>query len=355
MNTLRDDLRDLAAQAPDVDLAARAVQGARRRRSARLAGVAAAVVCLIAAGSAALFRSYEPPVVLTPPDVKAVPLPAKGVAPVEQLYQEPCESPCERREWRLVARDGAVYTFDADPGPVAVTPDGRRIGYFSAKQGTILIRDLAGGKIWKAPIDEPEKAFEGEYALRLSPSGLRFIVSGWGGRKEPNLLVDVERGTSSELKKGWFPVSVADGNGPVVLVKPYDKITQVWVLGRKPFTIQDFAYDFSPLASDGRSLARLTGDTNQRPREIDSIATIDVLRGGQEKARVRVTGLREGLNPAWLGAWVSEHQVMVIAVPERVRDGVPAAVYAVDVRTGVSSEMFAIRGDGVMVLPGVVR
>ncbi|MEV0384183.1 hypothetical protein [Nonomuraea sp. NPDC050643] len=356
MNTLRDDLRELAAQAPGVDLADRAVRGARRRRATRLAAISAAVVCLIAAGSTVLFQQvfHEPPIVLAPPETKALPLPEKGVGPVEQMYQMPCKAGCERREWRLATRDGEVYAFDPGPGPMAATPDGRRIAYYSAKQHTILIRDLADGKTWKAPLKEPEEAFEAEYTLRLSHDGLRFVVSGWGGRRQPNLLVDVLRGTTTELERGWFPVSVADGDGPVVLIKPYDKTTKVWVLGHQPITVADFTYDFSLLSPDGHTLSRLTGSTDERPRRADSIATFDALRGGQETT-VLISGVHEGLRPARMGAWLNEHQVTVLAVPQAPRDGLPSLVYAIDVRTGESREMFATREDGAVVLPGIVR
>ncbi|MBG0829475.1 hypothetical protein HS041_17050 [Planomonospora sp. ID67723] len=363
MKTLREDLRALAEQAPSVDLAARAVRGARRRRATRLAVTAAAVTCLIAGGGAMLFQQARPapPIVLTPPETKAPPLPAKDVGPVEQAYWPGCRSvakACAERAWRIVTREGDTYELGKEAkGPLAVTADGRRIAYYSSKHRRIVVRDLASGKTWKAPLKQPAEDFAAEYALRLSPSGLRFVVSGWGGRREPNKLVDVERGTVTDLKRGWWPVSVSDGSGPVVLAKPYDMTSQVWVLGHDPITVQDFTYDYSALAPDGRTLARLgqSFDRDRRPMvENDgSIVLFDAVRGGRE-TRVSTSGITEGLRPSRLGGWLSDTEVTVLATPPEP-SGPAAAVYAVDVRTGESRELFALRDEGVNVVPGLVR
>ncbi|TMR95431.1 hypothetical protein [Nonomuraea basaltis] len=363
MNTLRDDLHALAEQAPAVDLAAQAVRGARRRRATRLTVVAAAVTCLIAGGGAVLLQQVRPapPVVLAPPETKVLPLPAKGVGPVEQAYRPGCRSAaeaCAERAWRIATRDGDTYELGKEAkGPLEVTADGRRIAYYSSKQRGIVVRDLASGKTWKAPLKQPAEDFAVEYALRLSPNGLRFVVSGWGGRREPNKLVDVERGTVTDLKRGWWPVSVSDGSGPVVLAKPYDMTSQVWVLGHDPITIQDFTYYYSALAPDGRTLARLgqTVDRDRQPmvRLDGSIVIFDAIGGGRE-TRIPISGISEGLAPSQLGNWLNATEVTVLAVPDVPR-GPVSVVYAVDVRTGKSRELFALREDGRNVVPGLVH
>ncbi|MET9240022.1 hypothetical protein [Nonomuraea sp. NPDC003709] len=364
MNPLREDLHALAEQAPAVDLAAQAVRGARRRRATRLAVAIAAATCLIAGGGTVLLQQLrpEPPVMLTPPETTVSPLPPEGVGPIEQAYRPECRTTtCAKNAWRLVTRDGDTYELTAAPetGPLAVTADGRRLAYYSSKQRTIVVRDLASGKTWKSPLKQPAEDFSrsAEHTLRLSPSGLRFIVSSWGGRREPNKLVDVERGTVSDLPRGWWPVSVSDGSGPVVLVKPYENSSQVRVLGHDPITIPDFTYDYSTLAPDGRTLTRLgqTYDPNRRPMvQLDgSIVVFDPVRGGRE-TRVPISGIPEGLQPSGLGGWLNSTEVTVVATPESPRGPKPM-VYAMDVRTGKTRELFTLRNYGKTLVPGLVH
>ncbi|MBE1590708.1 hypothetical protein ACFPOI_06705 [Nonomuraea angiospora] len=364
MNPLREDLHALAEQAPTVDLAAQAVRGARRRRATRLTVAIAAATCLIAGGGTVLLQQLrpEPPVVLTPPETTVSPLPSEGVAPIEQAYRQDCyAATCAKRAWRLVTRDGATYELTAASGigPLEVTADGRRLAYYSSKQRTIVVRDLASGRTWKSPLKQPAEDFSGsgEYTLRLSPSGLRFIVSSWGGRREPNKLVDVERGTVSDLPRGWWPVSVSDGSGPVVLAKPYDEASQVWVLGHDPITIPDFTYDYSALAPDGRTLARLgqTFDPDRRPmvQRDGSIVVFDAVQGGRE-TRIPISGIPEELHPSSLGSWLNSTEVTVVAIPESSRGPVPV-VYAIDVRTGKTRELFALHDYGTTSVPGLVH
>lgn len=358
MKTLREDLHALAGQAPAVDLAGKAVRGARRRRAARLAVAAVAAVCAIGGGGAVLLQQVraQPPIVFAPPETTVLPLPAKGVAPVEQLYRPRCQD-CEGRAWRLVTRDGDTYELPDGPGngPVEATVDGRRIAYYSPERRTIVVRDLAGGEVWTSPLKQPEEDFAVEYALRLSPGGLRFVVSGWGGGRQPNKLVDVERGTVTDLEKGWWPVSVADGSGPVVLARPFDDATRLRVLGRDPITVQEFTYDFSALAPDGRTIARV-GTTYDRDRspmwQRDGTIVVSDVSGAVER-RIMPSGVADGLRPARLGGWPSAREVTMLATPERPDR--PSLVYAVDVATGRARELFALRDGGQFTVPGLVR
>lgn len=361
MNTLREDLHDLAAHAPDVDLADLAIRGARRRsRVARLSLAAAVVVVGIAGGSVVRLQQEVrpvPPVVLAPPETKALPLPKKGVAPVQQAYRPSCRGGCKETGWRILTRSGETFQLPAGPGPVEATADGRRIAYYSEQNRGIVVRDLASGRIWKAPLKQPKQDFEVEYSLRMSPNGLRFIVSGWGGRREPNMLVDVEQGTVEQLDRGWWPVSVADGDGPVVLAKPYDNTTQIWVSGQKPVTIPDFTYAFSALSPDGRRLVRV-GQVLSREApmvRIDgTIVTFDALTGGTQ-ARVRVSGLPGNMLPDKLGGWLTANEVTLIAVEESSRSGAAEVAYAVNVLSGQARELFPLHAEGKYVVPGLVR
>ncbi|MFG1963581.1 hypothetical protein [Nonomuraea sp. NPDC049028] len=361
MNTLRDDLHELAAHVPDVDLADLAIRGARRRsRVVRLSlAAAAAVVVGIAGGSVILLQQEVrrvPPVVLTPPETKALPLPEKGVAPVQQAYRPSCAEGCKQDGWRIVTQSGEIYQLPAGPGPVTATADGRRIAYYSVQSRGIVVRDLASGRIWKSPLKQPKEDFADEYALRMSPNGLRFIVSGWGGRRQPKMLVDVEQGTVEELDKGWWPVSVADGDGPVVLAKPYDNTTQVWVRGHKPVTIPDFTYAFSALNPDGRTLVRV-GQVLRRTapmvRRDGTIVIFDALTGATQK-RVAVSGLPEDMLPDKLGGWLTADEITLIAVEQSSTSGASEVAYAVNVRTGKARELFPLHAEGKYAVPGVV-
>jgi hypothetical protein len=359
MNTLREDLHELAAHAPDVDLADLAIRGARRKRVVRLSLAAAVVVVGIAGGSAIRFQEVRPmpPVVLTPPETKALPLPEKGVAPVEQAYRPFCRGGCQETGWRVVTRSGETFQLPAVAGPVEATADGRRIAYYSEKDRGIVVRDLASGQIWKAPLKQPKQDFAVEYTLRMSPNGLRFIVSGWGGRREPNMLVDVEQGTVEQVDSGWWPVSVADDDGPVVLAKPYDNTTQVWVRGHKPVTIPDFTYAFSALSPDGRRLVRVGQFLSREAplvRRDGTIVTFDALTGGTQ-ARVRVSGLPENMLPTKLGGWLTADEVTLVAVEESPRSGASEVAYAVNVQSGQARELFPLHAEGQYAVPGLVR
>ncbi|MER6575119.1 hypothetical protein [Nonomuraea sp. NPDC001023] len=356
MKTLREDLHALAEQAPVVDLGARAVLRARRRRATRLAVSVAAALCVVGGGGAVLLQQARPapPIVLTPPAATAPPLPAKGVAPVEQFYRPMCRTDGPACRWRLVTRDGATYELTDGPrnGPVEATADGRRIAYYSPGKRAIVVRDLAGGQVWTSPLKQDDRDFAGEYALRLSPGGLRFAVSATGAPR----LVDVRAGTSASLPKGSWPVSVADGTGPVVLARAKGDTTSLWVSGRDPLTVPEHTYDFSALAPDGRTIARVgtTLDRNREPmvRRDGTIVVFDVT-GGAER-RVRPAGLAAGLRPAKLGGWTSAREVTMLAYPDD-DPRATAVVYAVDVDSGRATELFALRGDGQSSVPGLVR
>ena len=177
---LREDLHALAEQAPTVDLAARAVRGARRRRTTRLAVLTGAVLtCLavVGGGVVSAWLRPAPPIVMAPPETKVLPLPADGVEPVQYAYRAACSSdPCGKTPWRIVTNQGDTYRLGDDlAGPLQVTADGRRIAYYSTKHGRIVVRDLASGKTWRSPLKQPEEDFEVEYALR-SDSGRDFVA-----------------------------------------------------------------------------------------------------------------------------------------------------------------------------------
>ncbi|GAA2790219.1 hypothetical protein [Nonomuraea dietziae] len=162
MNALRDDLHELALEAPSVDLASRALAAARRRRAVRLTVSVAATVAVVTGGVAVAVGAPERATVVTPQvsplpsDVitqEARPLPGNGVGALLEAYQQ-------QGRWYLRTREGQSYdageVIQGD-GPLSITADGRRIAYFDRKLRTIVVRDLASGQIWGAPLQLPAR------------------------------------------------------------------------------------------------------------------------------------------------------------------------------------------------------
>ncbi|GAA3117436.1 hypothetical protein [Streptosporangium carneum] len=235
------------------------------------------------------------------------------------------------------------------------------LGRLTARQRTFEVRDLWSGQTWKAPLTISKRDLGGEWFLRPSPDGLHLIYANWGNsRHKPySVLVDMEKGRTTELDSGWFPVSVGDGGRPVVLAKPYDTTTRVRVTGGRPITVKEFTYGFSALGPDGRTLARIgtTFDPAARPmvQKDRTIVTIDAVDGGRER-KTPIDGLPKELSPSRLGAWVSDTEVTMLAVPESPRPNLTSALYAVDVHTGRTRQLrrFDARMDN-GVLPGLVQ
>lgn len=337
MNTLRDDLHFLAEEAPAVDLAERAVRGAKRRRTTHFVLALASAVAVVA-GGAAVLTVPEAPMVVSP--TQDAVLPANGVEPASHAYY--------RGGWRLVTTSGQTFRLKAasSAGPVVISPDARRVAYYSAKDETFAVRDLASGRVWKAAISVPSRELEGAEAfLRLSPGGLRMVYTNFGGRAAAySVLVDLERGTATELKGGWWPLSVGDGSGPVALIKPHGDSTQVRVLGHSAITVDAFTYSFSGLAPDGRTVARLERKA--------VLVTTDAVKGGD--ARVAIHGIADDFQLAKLGAWVSESEVTALAM-RTGRGASDGKLYAISVRTGQARELRAFEVPERLVVPGLVN
>lgn len=369
MNLLRDELHAMADEAPHVDLAERAVKGARRRRFIRAALAVAVAVAVVTGGTAILVGngpSVEEPVIVTPATKAVTALPKKGVGPLTHAYVSQCPrlisggKKCVAGQWRVVTDAGTTYALvDAmgfEPGsppnvPVAITKDGRRIAYYSAKARAFEVRDLASGQIWKAPFKIEKENLKGETFLRLSPDGLQLIYTNWDGTpKRYSVLIDMEKGMTFALDAAWYPVSVGDGGSPITLAKPYDKTSQVWVVGNKPITIRDFTYKFSALGPDERTLVRLGRYPGEHSREITAFDAVS----GAERPPVRVEGIPDKVHLISLGDWVGDTEVTLFATPEPSTPGAVPALYAVDVRTGRARELRRF-DDSPTVLPGMIR
>ncbi|MCG5220694.1 hypothetical protein [Streptosporangium sp. KLBMP 9127] len=358
MNALRDELHEIANEAPVADLADVALQGARRRRTSRLVLASAIAIAVIIGGTAALTNGLDRtnhPIVIAPPVETAEPLPRKGVGPLSHAYLHCPESAegCEDRQWRVITRSGETYEIanalgqgvqgDMPSGPLVITDDGRRMVYIDAKDLTVSVRDLATGQVWRSRQKLPKAAFKGDLGMRISPDGLRVIHVNANGRSSHHVLVDLRSGRSRNLPANWWPVSVADGDGPVTLIRPYEDETRIQVLGHDPIVVKDFTYDFSALAPDGRTLARLgqTYDRKARPmiQQDRTIVTVNAITGGGSH-KVPVTGIPSDMTFNRLGHWVNAAEVTLYARPSQdtfrngeSRDG-ETTLYAVNITTG---------------------
>ena len=381
MNPLRDELRGIADEAPQVDLAERAIKGGRRRRAAATVLAVAATVTMVTGGTVALVNlgpGAESPIAASPTTGTVPELPKEGVGALAGAYVYRCPTPTIDGEdcadqWRVVTGSGETYelTDAMHPeeranrilyGPMAITQDGRRIAYYSEKEQTIEVRDLASGRTWKAPLKISKNDLYAEGFLRLSGNGLHLIYTNHGGMpKQYSVLVDMEKGTTAELNGDWYPLSVGDGGTPVTLARPYDKTTQIQVQGNEPITIEEFALDLSPLAPDGHTIARLSKasgpDANPPLPRARTIVTTNAIGGG-DGPRVQVQGVPKELILFKLGAWVSDTEVTLLAVPESSESDFTAMLYAVDVRTGKTRELRkagTATPPGAVILPGIAR
>jgi hypothetical protein len=135
-------------------------------------------------------------------------LPASGVGPVSYAYYDWCGQelkPGKMRalggkeclQWKVVTRTGQTYrvpeavsvyveqskgNYMNTAAPLAITPDGRRIAYYSEKDQKFAVRDLASGKIWLAmPTVTRQQLVTRDTLLHLSPDGRYLAINGAGG------------------------------------------------------------------------------------------------------------------------------------------------------------------------------
>ncbi|GII80655.1 hypothetical protein Sru01_56370 [Sphaerisporangium rufum] len=374
MNMLRDDLRHIAGEAPDVDLTERAIRGARRRRATAVAAAAAMALVVTAGTVSAVISGVLParraaPIVAPTPVMVASPLPDSGVGPLAHAHRTSCRIGVEENcvvTWRVETADGDVYRLDParyhSGGPMAITPDGLRLAYYDPARQRFQVRDLASGQVWTAPRQTgPELLDNGDTVLRISPDGLHLTYSCFGCRSKPyNVLIDMAGRRQSTLPAEWIPVSVGAGGGPVTLIWPYDDHTSIRVLDRagrderRTVTIQTFTDRFSTLGPDGRTIAWLDLGTAE-PAPQARIVVTDLAQGGSGRS-VTVGALPDGYRPARLGSWLGPAEVTMLAYPEEPGRGATPMLYAVDVATGAVREIMRLPADqSAIVVPGLVR
>ncbi|MDF2710753.1 MAG: hypothetical protein K0R62_6405 [Nonomuraea muscovyensis] len=401
MTGFRDELHLLARQAPAVDLAERALRGARRRRRIGVYGSALATLVAVALSATVLTGGLlggadEGTISGRATDV----LPASGVDPLAYAYYDMCGRRWRLGEntrdfagedcvqWRVVTRTGQNFrmpealSFYTDQtrqnymntaAPVAITPDGRRIAYYSEKDQRFAVRDLESGEVRSAPQTVTRATMVAHGGLlRLSPDGRYLGLNGFGGL---DAVVDMDTGRVTEIPVGWHVHSVAAGGSPVVLVNEHGRYALLADGQARPFTAEDVAQQVSDLAPDGRRVAYLTGGRPgltaggvQKSRPDDTIVTVDATTG-RTLSTVKLRAMSGNFRIWRIGGWHSPTEVVVSEIVHNwswidSRTGGPAkgrvpvlgeTAYALDVRTGVVRKLhtYTYRGwSGDVVLPG---
>ncbi|WP_043633610.1 hypothetical protein [Nonomuraea candida] len=373
MTRFSDELRRIAAQAPDGDdgLAERAVRGARRRRAAvvgSVAGSVAAVLVAMTLGATAFLTtpSDRDTITGTVTDV----LPERGVEPAAYAYYDFCGRRWDHRknthtfdqecaQWKVVTRGGqsfrvpdavSVYTEQTSAnymntgGPLAISADGRKIAYYQAGTDRFAVRDLADGTILVTPRLFPRAAMvKGGSLIRLSPDGRFLSVSAAG---LPAVVVDMSSAEVTEVPEGWFVEQVGNGGAPVILRDGRDRLGRledgrVSVLS----PARDDARQYGGLSPDGRVLPCIDGaETSDAlvTKAHDTLVTLDAATG-EVLGRARFRDAPAGFRVRRIGGWLGSGEVMVTgtddADPVRGwKKGEPPTmgerVYAIDVRSG---------------------
>ncbi|MER6950039.1 hypothetical protein ABT294_39085 [Nonomuraea sp. NPDC000554] len=382
MTRLRDELRLLAAEAPQVDLAERAVRGARRQKTTTFASVVAALAALAVSAAILVDGSRGATTSTQVTDV----LPASGVDPAAYAYYDFCGRKWDYRknthtfagqncaQWQLVTRTGqrfrvpeatSVYTeqtadnYMNTGAPLVITPDGRRIAYYSEKDRTFAVRDLAGGQIWLAPLTVTRQAMvRSGVLLTLSPDG-RYL--GVNGPDRLDAVVDVETGQLTEPPNGWRVRRVASGGTSVVMSDLADGLGLMSDGKVTPLTIGKPWDDITVPAPDEHTMAYLDGrkdDGNGMFSPDNAVATLDATTG-KTLTKVTFRDAPKDFTPR-LGGWLSPTEVAVsdAARGPRSEDGTPMlgeVVYGIDVNTGKVRERakYTYRGwAGDLSIPG---
>ncbi|MGV9376320.1 hypothetical protein ACWDRB_10920 [Nonomuraea sp. NPDC003707] len=359
MTRFRDELQLIAAQAPEVDLAERAVRGARRWKAATFGS---ALASLVAAALTATVLITTPGGATFSGEIANV-LPASGVDPAAYAYYDFCgkewtpkNTPAfgtECAQWRLVTSTGgsfrmpealSVYTeqvpdnYMNTAAPLTISSDGKRVAYYSEKDQKFAVRDLADGRIRLSPQTVTrETMVKNGMVLVLSPDG-RFL--GLLARKSS--MVDMETGQVTEIPEGWRVRRIGNGGSPVVVTDGKDRLG-LFDDG-KVTPLNQTSSQVSELSADGRTVAYLDGQEvkdHTVTRDFDAIVTLDVTTG-KVLSRAEFTDIPEGFRFPRIGGWRSPTEVVLSDVLRDMswggkKDGMPTlgdVTYAIDVGTG---------------------
>ncbi|MEU7002564.1 hypothetical protein [Nonomuraea sp. NPDC046570] len=361
--------------------AGRRIRG--RRRAALAAGTMAACLAAATLTWAGLGPTKDGGAVAVA--VQADTLPASGVGPLSYAYYDWCGqkwSPSENTgafagkecaQWKVVTREGqsfrmpealSVYTEQSaenymnTSAPLAITPDGRRVAYYSEKDEKFAVRDLEGGQVWLTPqtVTRAEMVAKGA-VVSLSPDGRHLGLSGVTGN-----VVEVETAQTTEIPAGWQLLRVFRDGTPLVV----DDRARVGLLTGGEVRVLGAAradrLSVSDVAADGRTMVYLTGggSSGMNSRPDDTIVTLDITTG-RTLSTVKFRDTPKGFSPWRVGGWHSPTEVLVT---DTVVDGswqrgkaplLGEMAYTVDVTTGRVRELkaYTFRAwAGDLVVPG---
>ncbi|MCK2221365.1 hypothetical protein MF672_047315 [Actinomadura sp. ATCC 31491] len=355
---LRSALVAAAAAMPHVHLSDQVLRRLGRRRRIRAAawtaaglGVVGALVGLGALAVTAVARNAErlsADPAFDPagrPQRDPAPMPAVLTEPVHYAYTSYCgdtpndaanPQPCG--QWRLVTTSGAEWRLPGagagydeatgDPLPLAVSQDGRRLGYRD-NQGSYVIHDLPTGVRKRVDVTgSPSTA-----RIVASPGG-RYFAFDFPGSAASAALLDFQTGVTRYTTGSDVEIIAVGDDGSQVVSETEDVTdvpghASVTTLELRGPAVYAGGYSIDPalvsyggaLSPDGRTLALVADDR--------TLVTMDV-RTGRVAAR-RAT-LRE-YDVVSVERWLGPEEVLV-----RQYDDDYIYLTRVDVRTGQVSE-----------------
>lgn len=351
MTRLRESLRDLAEEAPPVNLADAAIAGHRRRRRALVAVTAAAAVVVVAAATVTTVELLpRPPQAAAPQRVETVAdLPDGKVGPVGYAYLTSCEVvkeprhiDCGASEWRVVTRSGTTYrvpralaaTSENRRVQLAISRDGGKIAYYDREAGAHVVRDLMSGAEVTSPVTVAEDRIKIGSQLVLSDDGRYLFFDPKVGSKDPGMVIDVHTGNTVSVSGKYEAISIK--NGVVELVR-YRK-TDMWLMpvtgGRKPVRFDGVFIHFSEIAPDGRTLVASEFKEATKP-----VLTVLDAKTGRTVRKVEIRGLPKDAGYLKPSVWRSPSEVMVLTMNRG------HSTYSVNVETGKATHLAGLSKD----------
>jgi Tol biopolymer transport system component len=240
-------------------------------------------------------------------------------------------------------------------GSIVWSPGGRRLAYivdipsdaiFTCPPG---VRDVTG--VWVTPYDDPRPRmveFDNYVAtsppLSWSPDGRTLAVNGRRGGANVR-AVDVATGASRPLVRGGYAGIYAPVTGALAYLtggwRP-SQLTRIWVAGaqghrRHILGSAALALAASPLvwSPNGRSVAYVTDTGSMHPRGARTLA----IAGAAAPHQRTLVAARDGVLdfPAWSpdGLNIGYSGAASCACPSTSTPGIGAAIFTVDVGTGV--------------------
>ncbi|MFI6299367.1 hypothetical protein ACIBEJ_47790 [Nonomuraea sp. NPDC050790] len=392
MTSLRDALNDVAHNAPQADLTEQTIRIRRRQRRTRTSIVAAVAVVAVALGvtSAVRLLPTQRSPALAPKAVTD--LPAKGVGPLSHAVMTFCRPEvgkppegCVNGGWRVVTRDGTTYrvaqalTGSASglrQSPLAISRDGRKIGYYDTKAGTFAVRDLASGSVHTAPTKVPTDWLGSIAHLLLSDDGRFLAFTKRPPLKDPAMVFDMRERIARPLPNGWNPIGLSPDGGTITLAEYAPKtrlrtITRLWqtsTAGNTTTVNVTGTYLVGALGLDGRLVAAesvFTGTTGC-PTSGPDLIHLDP-KTGNVLRRVPVRGLSMAANRVYLRGWTGPREITAVATPAVCKDRddqapestldppyVPFTIYTVNADTGTTRKLATYKAQSSfhLVLPG---